>query len=198
MELMAFNDHQLQGASRFLDKKYYSVGKVLNVASMIEVWRKFLIFFSCIWLAACSAPVWVVKPIDISQAEQRVTADFVVSKSADYRFALLFVQGNTLAEMNSLEKIWGTSHKEGVAIPVHLRVLKDGTPVFDGNIVTTGINWGQTFDYQGRRINTAVRLIKTLELSPGKYSVEVGTLGEVQAFRSIESYVEFSYYNPKH
>ncbi|UCR87603.1 DUF5625 family protein [Pseudomonas chlororaphis] len=195
---MAFNDDQLQGPSRFLDKKYYSVGKVLNVASRIEVWRKFLFFFSCIWLAACSAPVWVVKPIDISRAEQRVTADFVVSKLADYRFALLFVQGNTLDEIISREEILGTSHKEGVAIPLHLRVLKDGTPVFDGNIVTTRIYWGQTFDYQGQRINTAVRLIKTLELSPGKYSVEVGTLGEVQAFRSIESYVEFSYYNPKH
>ncbi|WP_123573124.1 DUF5625 family protein [Pseudomonas chlororaphis] len=198
MELIAFNDDQLQGPSRFLDKKYHSVGKVLNVASRIDAWRKFLIFFSCIWLAACSAPVWVVKPIDISQAEQRVTADFVVSKSADYRFALLFIQGNTLAEIISREEIWGTSHKEGVAIPVHLRVLKDGTPVFDEDIATTGIYWGQTFDYQGQRINTTVRLIKTLELSPGRYSVEVGTLGEVQAFRSIESYVEFSYYNPKH
>ncbi|WP_338805939.1 DUF5625 family protein [Pseudomonas chlororaphis] len=165
---------------------------------LISVLRNGILGVVCFLLAACSAPVWVVKPIDISQAEQRVTADFVVSKSADYRFALLFVQGSTLAEMNSREEIWGTSHKEGVAIPVHLRVLKDGTPVFDGNIVTTGINWGQTFDYQGRRINTAVRLIKTLELSPGKYSVEVGTLGEVQEFRSIESYVEFSYYNPKH
>ncbi|AZD03368.1 hypothetical protein C4K27_4182 [Pseudomonas chlororaphis subsp. chlororaphis] len=41
-------------------------------------------------------------------------------------------------------------------------------------------------------------MIEILELAPGSYSVEVSTLEELEAFRGIEGFVKFSYYNPKH
>lgn len=163
-----------------------------------KAWRRLIFVFVSFWLAACSAPVSIVKPIDVSQVNQIATAGFVVKKIADYRFSLLFVKRDTLAEINNQIEVWGDSHHQGVAIPLHLRVVRDGVTFFDESLITTGVNWGQTFDYQGQTITTAVRLIKTLELVPGTYSVEVNTFKEVQDFRNIESFVEFSYYNPKH
>jgi len=122
----------------------------------------------------------------------------VVSKTGDYRFALLFTKKDSLTEILKQVEVWGGHNVDGVAIPIHLRVLKDGQVFFDKNLKTVGVQWGQGFDYEGRRLNTAVRLIKTLELSPGSYSVEISTLDNLEAFRGIEGFVEFSYYNPKH
>ncbi|AZD09353.1 hypothetical protein C4K26_3958 [Pseudomonas chlororaphis] len=165
---------------------------------LISVLRNGVLGAVCFLLAACSAPVSIVKPLDISRADQSASAEFVVKKTGDYRFALLFSKKDSLPEILKQIEVWGDYNVDGVAIPVHLRVLKDGQVFFDKSLITTGIQWGQGFDYEGRRMNTAVRLIKTLELSPGKYSVEVSTLDDLQAFRGIEGFVEFSYYDPKH
>lgn len=165
---------------------------------LISVLRKGIVGVVCFLLAACSAPLSIVKPLDISRANQSATAQFVVRKSGEYRFALLFTKGDDLAEINKQIQIWGDFNHEGVAVPIHLRVLKDGEAFFDEQLVTTGIQWGQTFDYEGRGLTTAVRLIKTLELSPGNYSIAVSTLNDLESFRNIESFVEVCYYKPKH
>ncbi|EJL07201.1 hypothetical protein Pchl3084_3836 [Pseudomonas chlororaphis subsp. aureofaciens 30-84] len=162
------------------------------------IMRKGIVGLLCFLLAACSAPVSIVKPLDISRANQFASAQFVVNKAGDYRFALLFAKGHGLAEINKQIEIWGDLDHEGVAIPIHLRVLKDEQVFFDEELVTTGVQWGQGIDYEGRNINVAVRLIEILELAPGSYSVEVSTLEELEAFRGIEGFVKFSYYNPKH
>jgi len=168
------------------------------VQDLISILRKGIVGIVCFLLAACSAPVSIVKPLDISRADQSATAQFVVRKSGEYRFALLFTQGSDLAEIDKRTQIWGDFNHEGVAVPVHLRVLKDGEEVFDEQLVTTGTQWGQTFDYEGQVLTTAVRLIKTLELSPGNYSIAVSTLDDLESFRNIESFVEVCYYKPKH
>ncbi|MHC8372909.1 DUF5625 family protein [Pseudomonas sp. MDT1-85] len=168
------------------------------VHRMISVLRKGVVGFACILLAACSAPISIVKPLDVSRADQSASVEFVVRKTGDYRFALLFTKRDGLTEILKQIEVWGDYSVDGVAIPIHLRVLKDGQIFFDKNLITIGVQWGQGFDYEGRRLNTAVRLIKTLELSPGSYSVEVSTLDDLEAFRGIEGFVEFSYYNPKH
>ncbi|MDI3273763.1 DUF5625 family protein [Pseudomonas sp. MDT1-16] len=155
---------------------------------------------SAVWflLAACSAPVSIVKPLDVSQANQSASTQFMVRKSGDYRIALLFAKGHGLTEINKQIEVWGDLDNEGVAIPIHLRILKDGQVYFDEVLVTAGVQWGQGIDYEGRYVNAAVRLIKILELVPGSYFVEVNTLDKLDAFRSIEGFVSFSYYNPKH
>ncbi|WP_338011045.1 DUF5625 family protein [Photorhabdus temperata] len=75
--------------------------------------------------------------------------------------------------------------------------LKIARFFFDKKINAGGRGWGQSLDYEGRRINMAVRNIKILELPPGRYSAVITTLEDVPAFDDIESFVEFAYYNPK-
>lgn len=116
---------------------------------LINILRKGMVGVICILLAACSAPISIVKPLDISRANQSVTAQFVVRKSGEYRFSLLFTKGNDLAEINKQIQVWADFNHEGVAVPIHLRVLKDGEVVFDEQLVTTGTQWGQEFDYEG-------------------------------------------------
>lgn len=168
------------------------------VRRMKSILHEVVIVVACALLAACSAPITIVKPLNVSRANQSASAQFVVKKSGDYRFALLFVKRHGLAEILKQIDVWGDPNNEGVAIPLNLRVVKNGKIFFDEGLVTTGVQWGQGFDYEGRRLNTAVRLIKTLELLPGSYSVEVSALEGVEAFQQVESFVEFSYYNPKH
>ncbi|EYU14051.1 hypothetical protein BA1DRAFT_03451 [Photorhabdus aegyptia] len=55
----------------------------------------------------------------------------------------------------------------------------------------------QAFYYEERRINTAVREIKTLSLPSGRYSAVITTLEDVSAFNGIQSFVQLTYFNPK-
>lgn len=165
---------------------------------VISVLRNWVIGGMCVLLVACSAPISIVKPLDVSRANQSASAQFVVNKSGDYRFALLFAKENGLAEINKQIEIWGDLNHEGVAIPIHLRVLKDEQVYFDEELVTTGVQWGQGIEYEGRYVNAAIRLIEILELVPGSYTVEVSTLEDREAFRGIEGFVKVTYYSPKH
>ncbi|MDE1480721.1 DUF5625 family protein [Xenorhabdus bovienii] len=55
----------------------------------------------------------------------------------------------------------------------------------------------QSFYFDERKINTTVRDIKTLEFPPGRYSAVITILDDVPAFNDIESFVQFTYFNPK-
>jgi len=110
----------------------------------------------------------------------------------------MFVTGSTFDVLERQFAIFGEVNEEGVPIDMHLRVLRDGVAVLDQDVRTVGTYWGQVFIRDERRLNTAVRLIRTLELSPGNYTIEARTLSDVDSFIGIESYVEFSYFNPKH
>ncbi|WP_338015650.1 DUF5625 family protein [Photorhabdus bodei] len=93
--------------------------------------------------------------------------------------------------------MFGSIDKNGIAIPVSLRLVKDGKVFFDEKINAVGSGWIQSFYYKERSINTTVRNIKILELPPGRYSAVITTLEDVPAFNGIESFVEFTYFNPK-
>lgn len=181
---------------RFVSVGMRRMGLVMH--KVISVLRNGILGVVCFLLAACSAPVSIVKPLDVSQANQFANAQFVVNKTGDYRFALLFAKGHGLAAINKQIEVWGDLDHEGVAIPIHLRILKDEQVFFDEEIVTAGVQWGQGIEYEGRYINAAVRLIETVKLVPGSYVVEVGTLDCREAFRGVEGFVQFTYYNPKH
>ncbi|MFT0865540.1 DUF5625 family protein [Pseudomonas sp. CAM1A] len=169
-----------------------------NISSQNIAIHKWLLIILCFYLGACSNPVNIVKPLHVSRANQIASAQFTVNKPGNYRFAVLFVKGNTQDIIEAQKKTWGNIDETGVPIHLELRILKGNTPVVDEILETTRVDWGQSFYYQDRELNTAVRLIKIQELMPGEYTVSIRTLYDLEAFRPIESLVEFSYYNPKH
>lgn len=169
-----------------------------NISSQNIAIHKWLLITVCSFLSACSEPVVIRQPLDVSKASQTATAQFTVKSTGTYRFALMFVTGSTFDVLERQFAIFGEVNEEGVPIDMHLRVLRDGVAVLDQDVRTVGTYWGQVFIRDERRLNTAVRLIRTLELSPGNYTIEARTLSDVDSFIGIESYVEFSYFNPKH
>ncbi|EYU14047.1 DUF5625 family protein [Photorhabdus aegyptia] len=171
--------------------------KILQVHERFKNWRNIIIFLSCILLVACSEPINIYRPIDVSHSDQSVKIDFEISKKGDYQFALLFATGRGFGEMQRRDKLFGSIDKGGVAIPVSLRVIKDGKVFFDEEINAVGYGWGRTVYYKERSINTAVRDIEILELPPGRYSAVITTLEDVPAFNDIESFVELTYFKPK-
>ncbi|RAX01252.1 MULTISPECIES: DUF5625 family protein [unclassified Photorhabdus] len=171
--------------------------KILRVHERFKNWQNIIIFMSCTLLMACSKHIDIYKPIDVSKSGQLVKIDFEISKAGNYQFALLFDKGDDYEEMKRRLELFGNVDKDGVITPVSLRLVKDSKIFFDKKINAGGRGWGQSFDYEGRRINMAVRNIKILELPPGRYSAVITTLEDIPAFNDIESFVEFAYFNPK-
>ncbi|NRN30827.1 DUF5625 family protein [Photorhabdus heterorhabditis] len=170
--------------------------KILQVYERFKNWRNIIIFMSCTLLMACSKPIDIYKPIDVSKSGQSVKIDFEISKVGDYQFALLFDKGDD-DEMKRRLELFGYIDKDGVITPVSLHLVRNGEVFLDEKINAGGRSWGRSFDYEGRRITTAVREIKTLSLPPGRYSAVITTLEDVPAFNGIESFVELTYYDPK-
>ncbi|MCA6221568.1 DUF5625 family protein [Photorhabdus antumapuensis] len=171
--------------------------KVLQVYEKFKKWHKTIIFLSCAWLVACSEPINIYRPIDVTQSDQSVKIDFEIRKIGDYQFALMFATGRGHDEMDRRFKLFGDINHDGVAIPVLLRLVKDGEVFFDEKINSGECCWGRTVYYKARRINTAVRNVKILELPPGRYSAVITTLEDVPAFNGIQSFVQLIYFNPK-
>ncbi|KAA3532670.1 MULTISPECIES: DUF5625 family protein [Pseudomonas] len=161
--------------------------------------KSFFTLLLCVFFGGCSGKVLIVKPIDVSLPSQSAAAHFSVSERGGYRIALLFVWSKSKSEADRQGKIWGgdMAGDKGIPISVHLRVLKDRAIFFDEIVMTEGVDSGQAFEYEGDYKSAQVRDIKHLALLPGEYTVEVLTLERVDAFSGIESYIEFSYYNPK-
>ncbi|KTL62246.1 hypothetical protein AA106_21050 [Photorhabdus laumondii subsp. laumondii] len=171
--------------------------KVLRIYERFKNWRNIIIFMSCTLLMACSKYIDIYKPIDVTQSGQSVKFDFEISKEGNYQFALLFATGRGFDEMERRFKLFGNLDHDGIVIPVSLRLVKDGKVFFDKEINAVGYGWIRAFYYEERRINTAARNIKILELPAGRYSAVVTTLEDVPAFNGIESFVELTYFNPK-
>ncbi|WP_118986538.1 DUF5625 family protein [Photorhabdus sp. CRCIA-P01] len=170
--------------------------KVLQVHERLKNWRNIIIFMSCTLLMACSKFIDIYRPIDVSKSGQSVKIDFEISKVGDYQFALLFDKGDD-DEMKRRLELFGYIDKDGVITPVSLHLVRNGEVFFDEKINAGGRSWGRSFDFEGRRITTAVREIKTLSLPPGRYSAVITTLEDVPAFNGIESFVELTYFKPK-
>ncbi|MDE1473994.1 DUF5625 family protein [Xenorhabdus bovienii] len=171
--------------------------KVLQVHERLKNWRNIIVFMSVTLLMACSEHINIYRPIDVTHSGQSVRIDFEISKAGDYQFALLFATGKGHEEMERRFELFGSIDKNGVITPISLHLVRNGQVFFDEKINAGGYGWGHVFDYEERRVNTAVREIKTLSLPPGRYSAVITTLEDVPAFNGIESFVEFTYYNPK-
>ncbi|MBS9424940.1 DUF5625 family protein [Photorhabdus caribbeanensis] len=171
--------------------------KILRVHERFKNWRNIIVFMSCTLLMACSKHIDIYKPIDVSKFGQSVKIDFEISKTGNYQFVLLFARGDGHDEMNRRDELFGSIYDDGVTTPVSLHLVRNGQVFFDEKINAGGYDGGQSFYYEERRVNTAVREIKTFSLSPGRYSAIITTLEDVPEFNGIESFVEFAYYNPK-
>ncbi|WFQ80085.1 DUF5625 family protein [Xenorhabdus sp. SF857] len=170
---------------------------VLRTHERVRNWRWIILFLSCVWLNAWSKPIDIYKSIDVSKAGQSVKFNFEISKKGNYQFALLFDKGDDFEELKKRLELFGEIDKDGMITSISLKIVKDGKVFFDKRINAKGRGWGQSLDYEGRRINLAVRNIKILELLPGSYSAVITTLEDIPAFNGIESFVEFAYFNPK-
>lgn len=159
---------------------------------------KFFLILTCISLVACSKHISIRKPLDVSKANQSVSAQFTVKKTGNYRFSFLFIRDNTEGADEKQEKILGNLYEEGVAINIKLRISKNDVIFLDETITAIGTGWGQTILVEQQTVSTAVRLIKILELPPGDYTSEITTLEDKPSFRETESILEISYFNPKH
>ncbi len=174
--------------------------KVLRIHERLKNWRNIIIFMSCTLLMACSKHIDTIrKPIDVSHAGKSVEINFELSKrkAGNYQFALLFANGDDFAEIQRRDKLFGNIDKDGVAVPVSLRLVKDGKVFFDEKINAVRLDGWESFYYEMRSVNTTVREIKTLSLPSGRYSAVITTLEDVPAFNGIQSFVELAYFNPK-
>ncbi|MER2472780.1 DUF5625 family protein [Photorhabdus laumondii] len=171
--------------------------KILQVHERFKNWRNIIIFMSCALLMACSKFIDIYRPIDVSKSGQSVKIDFEISKEGNYQFVLLFATTDDYDEMARRFELFGRVYKNGVITPVSLHIVKDGKIFFDKKINAAGSEGGRAVNYEERRINTAVREIKTFSLPPGRYSAVITTLEDVPVFNGIESFVEFNHYDPK-
>ncbi|MBC8946860.1 MULTISPECIES: DUF5625 family protein [Xenorhabdus] len=142
------------------------------------------------------------KPIDVTKAGQSVTFDFEIPQEGGYQFALLFDKGNDYDEMLRRlrlfgSKFYGSIDDDGVITPVSLHLVKDEKIFFDEKINAGGNDGGLGFYYEEKSVNAAIRNIKSFSLPPGHYFAVITTLENVPAFDGIESFVLFTYYDPK-
>ncbi|MBS9439932.1 hypothetical protein EAE91_23125 [Photorhabdus noenieputensis] len=171
--------------------------KVLHIHERFKNWRNIIVFMSLTLLMSCSRHMDIYRPIDVSKSGQSVKIDFELSKEGNYQFTLLFETGEGYDEMERRFKFFGRADKDGVIIPVSLHIVKDGEIFFDKKINARGYDGGQAFYYEEKYVNTAVREIKTFLLPPGRYSAVITTLEDVPEFNGINSFVGFTYYDPK-
>jgi len=142
-----------------------------------------------------SNPINITQPLDVSKIDQSTTATFTVTKEEQYRISLMFVRAGDLTEMKEQEKITGNYHVEGVPLLLELTITQDGGKISQQTYEVSGINGWHLISYGGRELNTAERLIKVLSLAPGDYEIRLETKRTTEAFKDIQTYASFSYYN---
>ncbi|UFH49385.1 DUF5625 family protein [Pseudomonas sp. KNUC1026] len=162
-----------------------------------RVWKAVLVVGTCLLLQACTEPVTIAKPFEVSRAGQEVSAQFTVGRSGNYSFSLVFVKDNVFEKIKEQQLIWGDSYRDGVGIDINIRVVRDGVLMLNQNVRTAGTFWHQGFRWEGRRFETSLRAVRILNLTPGDYVVEMRTIVDTPAFKGIQTFAEFSYYNPK-
>lgn len=141
-------------------------------------------------LAFCPEQVSIYTPLDVSSAGKSVRVDFDVPEKRAYEFSLMFDKGDDYEEMDRRFKLFGSVDDRGVVIPISLYLVKDGEVFYDRTINTEGNSWEQDFYFGERRVNSAGRIIKILELPPGHYSLVMSTQKDTPEFNRIETFVK--------
>ncbi|UFH49384.1 DUF5625 family protein [Pseudomonas sp. KNUC1026] len=165
--------------------------------SLERTWKAVVVMCACLFLAACTKPVSIRKPFEVSRAGEVVSAQFTVRRSGGYSFSLMFVKAPVFEDIKKQQIIWGGPYKDGIGIDMNIRIIRDGVLMLNQNVRTVGTSWGQGFYWGSRHINASARVVHTLGLPPGDYVVEMRTLRETPEFRDIETFAEFSYDDPK-
>ncbi|MCE4052358.1 DUF5625 family protein [Pseudomonas sp. Au-Pse12] len=174
------------------------------VLGLVKKIQQVVVLLCCVLLVACTEPLSIIKPLDVSKVDQVVSSEFEVKKAEGYRAALNFIiERGEFGAVGQLsqeqeDELWGNSNKPGTLIPVKFKLLRDGEVFFDQEIVTDGICCYQRYEHEGEMFIARVRVVWFFFLQPGKYQLELRTLEGFEKFRGIETYMEFSRFSPKH
>ncbi|WP_313738899.1 DUF5625 family protein [Pseudomonas sp.] len=155
------------------------------IAKWIALW------FICLFYD----PLLIRQPFDVSVADQVSIAKFAVKKTEKYKLSLLFVRPDGLEHILEQERTIGSQHHDGVPIHLELTIQRDRKIISNTLLTASGIDWGITFSLNGRQLNTAERLIRIVELQPGDYEITIKTSHDNEAFKEIETYISYAYYN---
>ncbi|MCW2486451.1 hypothetical protein J5069_11140 [Candidatus Symbiopectobacterium sp. NZEC127] len=170
---------------------------IATVITWLRYRKNKMILLACFWLVACTEPLHLYQPIDVTRAGQTARFDFKIHTKGDYRFALLFDTGSDFNERRRRFNIFGEQDERGVALTVSLVIVKDGHVFFDEKIKSIGTEWTQHIRYEGKEINTAVRNLNILTLPPGNYQATVSPLSDTPEFNGILSFFDVDFFNPK-
>lgn len=154
--------------------------------------------YASVFLFGCTPHVSIQKALNVSKANQFASIKFTVTKQGTYRFSFLFARSDNPNELSHQTTLWGTINQAGTPIFTQLRVFSDNTLIFDERLITRGTRGAHSIFFEKRWRYSDVRPIQTLYLKPGNYTAEFKTLSDAPLFATTQSYVEVSYYNPKH
>lgn len=152
---------------------------------------------------AFDCPVFstIYQPIDVSKAGQSASIEFDISKTWDYQFFLTFELGWENKERARRRHVIAESifnkNREGIPIPVSLKIVKDGKVFYHKTITTSGAQYLYQFNYKGKEIDSLERIIRTLELPPGHYSAEVMTQQDIAEFHGIFTLIKIKFFSLK-
>ena len=144
----------------------------------------------------CSDPTSIFKPIDFSLAGQSVRYDFDFDEVGGCQINMLFAVGNGREETVKRSELFGGVKKDGVIIPLSIRLFKDKGIYYEETVITAGSGVSYYAHYGNRAVSSTVRSVKKLEVPPGSYSVVITTLEDTLEFVGIESFLEFKLFKP--
>lgn len=177
--------------------------KNLKMSRIMIRWRRLLVFMCCTVLMACTEPINMVKPLNLSHAGNAVRFDFEVNKPGDYQFALLLVSAyagdrdRMVERINEQLNLFGINDSGGQVIPVSLHLIKDGQLFLDEIINSTGTVREYIILTKNTWTETRVRNVKTLQLPAGHYSVVMTVLNNNPAFDKNRGFAQVIYANPE-
>jgi len=148
--------------------------------------------FYCIYF--CAEPLHLFQPIDIAHAGQSISINFEVKDPGKYISCLLFDKGNNLNEIDRRLELIGGSNKKGIAVPVYLRLVKDGRVYFEKKVDTAGSGGAKYINYKGDKVRVAERCVEAIELPAGSYTISFTALADNPLLNGIHAFVEMSYF----
>lgn len=90
------------------------------IRAILTKWRFIYFRLFCGWLPACSEPVSVYNPIDVTGRGQSTTVNFSVPSMRDYLFAMQCETGEFNDVIKVRERLFGDINEDGVIVVISL------------------------------------------------------------------------------
>ncbi len=143
-------------------------------------------------LTGCYGPISIYQPIDLSMKGQSIKFPVEVDRRDYYTVSLGFAWGGSIESVAAfVDVVDGVDWKGGVPVKVRLLMAKDSEIFFDEVFLTSNITEQHFVGGEGARKVVGLRRLKNFALGPGRYSVEVLTMGDVPVLKGFEAFVAF-------